>query len=115
MKLQKFGIEIRKIGNIQTLYQDVDSILDGEVVTRETQTQTQAIAHALQKMIQSDGHFSICTIDRCLDICKIRIPKERYNIYHACHCLDWREMLPDFRNKLIAMILDDFRSILNPI
>lgn len=35
-------------------------------------------------------------------------------VAHALHCMHWNEMLPDFRKTIVAMILDDFRAILNP-
>jgi hypothetical protein len=76
--------------------------------------QRQAIAHALQKMMKADSWFNVCTIDRCIDICQVVIPKERMNIYNAAHCIHWNEMDSDYRQLLMAMVLDDFRSILNP-
>ena len=35
-------------------------------------------------------------------------------IYESQHCADWSTMLPEFRDALIIMVLDDFRAILNP-
>lgn len=117
MMLQKFGIEIRKIGNSKNLYSEIDMVLkrsgieSGEV---NTEVQTQALAHSLQKMLTVDSWFSICTIKDCAEMCGICISKERLDIYRTCHCIHWSAMLPEFRQTLVAMVLDDFRSILNP-
>jgi hypothetical protein len=32
----------------------------------------------------------------------------------AAHCIEWSEMLPDYRQMLVAMVLDDFRTVLCP-
>jgi len=117
MQLQKFGLEIRKIGRVDNLYADVDLVLknanmESGGVSQSAQAQT--CAHALQRMLSVESHFSVCTIDRCAKMCQVCISKERQQIYDAAHCLHWNEMLPDYRTMLVAMILDDFRTVLNP-
>lgn len=117
MKLQKLGFEIRKIGNVKSLYRDVDAVLSSAGITQGNVTsdiQRDTTAHALQKMISGQEYFSVCTVDKLAKISGIIIPKERQNIYNAAHCMDWSEMVPDYRQKLVAMVLDDFRSVLNP-
>lgn len=117
MQLQKFGIEIRQIGNSKHLYQEIDMVLkksglnSGEV---NTEVQTQALAHSLNKMLKADTFFDVCTIDKCSKMCGVCIPGDRYDLYRSIHCVHWRDMLPDFRQTVVAMVLDDFRSILNP-
>lgn len=116
MQIQRFGIEIRRVGNLDNLFKDVDMVLSRNNVpinSVNTDIQKGAIAHALQKMIKVDGWFDICTVDRCIDICQVVISSERYKVYRALHCIHWNEMDPDYRNLIIAMILDDFRGILN--
>lgn len=113
--MQAFGIEIRK-ANKSNLFNDVDMILlrngiPSGGVSRDVQTQT--VAHALQKMIKPDHWLDICCIKECANICSVCIPAERMAVYHACHCIHWNEMLPNYRQTIIAMILDDFREILN--
>lgn len=111
------GLEIRKKNTIGNLYADVDKTLlanglkNGEV---SVGLQSQAVAHSLQKMMKPNSHFSICTIRECMEVSKIVIPQERIDVYHSIHCVHWSEMLPEFRQMIIAMILDDFRAILNP-
>ena len=111
------GLEIRKKNTIGNLYADVDKTLlanglkNGEV---SVELQSQAVAHSLQKMLKPSSHFSICTIRECIEVSKIVIPQERMDVYHSIHCVHWSEMLQDFRQMIIAMVLDDFRSILNP-
>jgi hypothetical protein len=115
--MQKFGIEIRKIGNITNLYKDVDVVLGKYGMTSQTvsdEAKISTVAHSLQKMLQADKWFDVCTIDSCAKVCQICIPKERQNIYRAAHCVHWSEMLPDYRQMLVAMVLDDFRTVLCP-
>jgi hypothetical protein len=116
MSIQVFGVELRKIGNVKELYDDVDRVLGKKEITYRnvsSETSLQAIGHSLHKMMKVDGHFSVCTIKECALIANIVIPVERLNIYNAIHCVNWSDMLPDFTTKVIAMVLDDFRSILN--
>lgn len=115
--MQKFGFEIRKIGNVEKLYEDVNvtlgkyNIPNGSI-SRDVQTQT--VAHSLQKMFKPSSHFSVCCIRSNAELCCIIIPSERMNVYSSIHCMDWNDMLPDFRMMITAMVLDDFRGILNP-
>jgi hypothetical protein len=101
---------------VESLYKEVDLVLKkfeiGVSVSQSVQTQT--VAHALQKMFCSETHFDVCTIRSCAELCQIVIPKERMAVYSSIHCMRWSEMLPDYRQMIIAMVLDDFRSILNP-
>lgn len=115
--MQAFGLELRRTGSVGNLYQDVDKVLSNYSIPNggvTRQLQAQACAHALQDMMKVDKWFNICTIDQCVKVAQIVIPVERYRIYHAAHCISWNNMLPDFRQQLIAMVLDDFRSVLNP-
>ena len=113
--MQKFGIEIRKAGTRSGLYADVDKVLS-EIgignggVSKVMQVQT--VAHSLQNMLKSERHFDVCTIRNCASICNLCIPVERMDIYRAAHCMNWSEMLPEYRMALTAMVLDDFRTIL---
>lgn len=113
--MQAFGIELRKKNNVQHLYADVDLVLKQNGIGKQCvgmSVQQQTTAHAIQKMMQADRWFDVCTIDRCAKLCQICIPIERQRVYDAAHCIHWNEMLPDFKTILTAMVLDDFRSIL---
>lgn len=117
MEIQKLGLEIRKIGSLNNLYKDIDRVLNnysikhGEV---NANVQALAVAHSLQKMLSVDKYCDVCCIKECAKMCQICISCERMQIYQTQHCIYWKDMLPDFRQMLFAMILDDFRSILNP-
>lgn len=115
MIIKKFGIEIRKAGSVENLYRDVDMILsDAGINSGEVNKTIQraAVSHSLQKMLQPDRCFDICTIRNCAQLCGLCISEDRMRIYGTQHCVYWSEMLPEFRIQLMAMILDDFRSIL---
>lgn len=115
--MKKFGIEIRKANSLPNLYADVERTLQNAGIPRgevTSQVQTSTVAHALQRMLKPQQHFSICTIDECIKVCSVVVPKERYEVYHAHHCMHWNEMEEAHREVLIAMLLDDFRDVLNP-
>lgn len=115
MQLQKLGIELRRIGDIKSLYKEVDLVLEKYNILNNPisiNVQAQATAHSLQKMLKTENHFSICTIKDCAKLSQLYIPEERMNVYQTIHCVNWNEMLPEFRQMIIAMILDDFRNIL---
>lgn len=117
MKIERLGIELRKIGSINSLYQEVDLVLQKYNILNNSisiDVQVQAVAHSLQKMLKTENHFSICTVRDCAKLSQLCIPYERMNIYEAIHCVSWNEMLPEFRQMIVAMILDDFRAVLNP-
>lgn len=117
MQIQKLGLEIRKLGSLQTLYKDVDMVLSNYKVPEtgvNSTIQAATVAHSLQKMLQTDRHFSVCCISDCAKLCQICIDADRMKVYNAIHCISWNEMLPDYRQMIVAMILDDFRSVLNP-
>ena len=115
--IRKFGFEIRKIGNLKSLYSDVDAVLSKYDIEKggiSTFVQSNALAHALHKMLRTESHFSVCTIRDCANMCQICISEERMQVYCAAHCIHWLEMTDDFKKILIAMVFDDFRPILNP-
>jgi hypothetical protein len=117
MQLQKLGLEIRKLGSIKNLYSDVDMVLRNyNVPTNGINTGVQAatVAHSLQKMLQVENYFSVCTIKNCSELCQVCIAKERMQVYQSIHCMNWNDMLPDYRQMIVAMVLDDFRSVLCP-
>lgn len=114
-----FGIELRKKNsvNVKSLYNDVDKVLRAYNIPQGSvnqETQISAVSHALHRMIQTQNYFDVCTINKCAKICQIVISSERMSIYDSAHCMNWNEMLEDYRKSIIAMVLDDFRSVLNP-
>lgn len=117
MSFKGFGLEIRKVGDLGNLYRDVDAVLQAKGLKDATvnmTVQAQTAAHALNKMLQPDKYLDVCTIKECAKICSLTIPAERMDIYQAAHCIHWNAMLTDYKTTLFAMILDDFRSVLNP-
>lgn len=114
--MKAFGIELRRIGNVRSLYDDVDRVLKNSGVTVHDGVgglmQQQTVAHALQKMMRTDNHFSVCCVNECAKLCGIRIPAERMAVYSSIHCMNWNEMLPEYRTTICAMVLDDFREVL---
>lgn len=109
--MQVFGLEIRKANSIQLLYENVDKVLAENNIN---DIKRMAIAHSLQKMLDSQKYFDVCTIKHCVDVLQVPIDAERIKIYQTQHCIYWSEMLPEFRQMLIAMVLDDFREVLAP-
>lgn len=117
MKVQKFGLELRKVGDVGNIYEDVNKVLFSQKVapgTINADIQKNAVAHSLQKMLTAQKHFSVCTIRDCAKLCQLVIPEDRMNVYETQHCVHWAAMTPEFRQTLICLVLDDFRSILDP-
>ena len=118
MIIKSLGLEIRKPETLDSLYEKVDSVLENNGFTGNnisTEVKVQTVAHALQDMLQPHKHFSVCTIDECAEVSGVCISYERRKIYQTIHCLNWSKMLPEYRQMIIAMILDDFRLVLTNI
>ena len=116
--MQRFGIEIREASTMPSLYREVDCVLARNKVSDMhvgDDVKVQAVAHALQKMISSDRHFDIICVRNCAEITSVVIPKSRMDIYRSAHCMQYDQMTPQYRELLVAMILDDFRAVLNPV
>jgi len=117
MILKPFGLELRRIDSPRELFITVNSVLKKYDIPSKgvnATVQSAAIGHALHKMINSDSHFSVCMITQSASISKVVICKERMDIYSSIHCMNWSEMDKDFRQNIVAMILDDFSEVLNP-
>lgn len=112
--MEIFNLQIRKIGDFSSLYKDIDktlstnNIISGGVSKNLTR---EAVAHALQNMIKNSSHFDVCNINSALDATNIRISSERKAIYRLAHCIDWGDMTENYRQTLIAMVMDDFRQL----
>lgn len=118
--MKAFGLELRSVRSVscKNLYEDVDKVLGKANIVSSggvsKELQTDAIGHSLHKMMNVKNYFDICTVDKCADIAQVVISKERNDIYKSIHCMNWNDMTDDFRLKIIAMVLDDFRSVLSP-
>jgi len=116
--MKALGLELRKVGTMKGLYSEIDMVLKNNNIESGGITfemQREAAAHALHKMMKVEKYFDICTIQNIMSLCQINISKERLNYYRVFHCVYWNEMLDDTRLRLTALILDDFRQILNPL
>lgn len=107
--MKAMGLELRKANDLTNVYKDVDRVL-AEITPKGMAQAT--VAHALNKMMKAEKWVDVCTIKKLVEVCQIVIPIERMQIYEANHCIRWNEMTDDHRRNLIAMILDDFRGIL---
>ena len=59
---------------------------------------------ALRKMFK-DGHFSICTIDKCLKLSNTIADKKIYESMSALHCVNYSDMSEDLRKWLFENTL----------
>lgn len=106
------GLSLIKKNTFERLYNNVDKILLTN--SGKDTIQKDTVAHSIQHMLSVDKWFSICAINECAKVSNIVISTERLDIYRAIHCINWSSMTPDYREMIIAMVLDDFRTILNP-
>ena len=112
--MQLLGLQIHKQGDFSAIYQGVDSILKkNNIVSGEVSKKAaiQGVSHSLQKMIKHERHFSVCTIDSCCDVASIKLSRQRRDFYSNAHCLNWGDMTEEYKQTLIAMIMDDFRTL----
>lgn len=58
---------------------------------------------ALRKMF-AGGHFSICTIDKCLEILGIPRGGKTYGLLSALHCVDFAQMDKALAAQVPSMI-----------
>lgn len=111
-----FGLELRRKNNITDLYKDVGTVLEKAGVANgvvSVDIQRASVAHSLQKML-AGNYFNVCTVRDCSQLVGMNIPTERLNVYQTQHCVSWSDMLPEYKQVLVAMILDDFKDVLNP-
>jgi len=112
--MEIFSLQIRKSGNYDTIYQDVDKILaKSQVVSGgiSKEFKKQSVAYALRKMINNKNYFDVSIVREACEASGIHISTERVNLYRLAHCMNWGDMTDDYRQTLIAMIMDDFRSL----
>lgn len=64
----------------------------------------QTIILSLRDMFKG-SHFSICTIDKCIKILGIVPPQSDMDTLSALHCINWSEMAPDFRERVMEKVL----------
>jgi len=72
--------------------------------------QEETVRIALKKMFK-DGHFNICTIDKCIRISGIHVPKEEYDCWSALHCVDYKKMEVNFQKELFESVIFRFAQI----
>ena len=112
-----FGLELRRKGNLNNIFSDVDAVLKANGVVRNTHFPPDvvrlSVSQSLQTMFQKQ-YFDICAVKACADTAQMHIEKQREDFYRSLHCVSWGEMLPETKSLLVAMVLDDFRDVLNP-
>lgn len=55
-------------------------------------------------------HFSICDLDKILDIVGGRQSGEAYKLLHALHCVDYTAMNQELRNRIPALVNECLRQ-----
>ena len=75
-----------------------------------TEFQRMAAITVLKQMF-AGGHFSICTVDKVIQItgCIPPDPKD-YQALSALHCVDWADMSQDLRNQVMLKTLQIFEQ-----
>ena len=71
--------------------------------------QMAAVKQSMSKMLNESGHFSICTIDDCLKVCRLPTNgNQHYHDLHLLHCVSYSEMEPELLAALPAKIAKAF-------
>jgi hypothetical protein len=64
----------------------------------------EAIALAVSKLFNSK-HFSVCDVENIAKLSKNVIDKEKHDIMHTIHCVNYSEMTQEFRKWLFETVL----------
>jgi hypothetical protein len=111
------GIHITtKSRAVNDLLHQVDHTLNKNGLTPGNQhvprtVQQMTAVNALNQMLKGK-HFDVCCVRNLCDVCQGTIGRQRMAVYSSVHCVPWADMEADFRQVLVAMVLDDFRDIL---
>lgn len=62
------------------------------------------------KKMWAEGHFSICSVDRCLKIMGLRQPR-CYEQWRSLHCVDWNDMPEGMPERLMASVIQELTKI----
>ena len=108
-------LNFTKDEEVKFLYDHVDDLLVKFMISKNNvtpQIKIDGVLNALRNLFKK-GFFDICVVKDCAELLKLKIPETRLLLYRTQHCIHWKDMEPQFRDALIAMILDDFRGALN--
>jgi hypothetical protein len=67
------------------------------------------VKQAVQKLFES-GHFSICQLDKVLEVVGARQSGEAYRMLNALHCVDFGKMDPDLRARIPQLVNECLRQ-----
>ena len=73
----------------------------------------QFVQHSIKNLFRFDD-FKFYIFDEILSGCEIHITPERYAFYKNLNETRWGDMEPNYKEKVITIIFDDFRGVLNP-
>ena len=108
-------LNFTKDEEVKFLYDHVDDLLVKFMISKNNvtpQIKIDGVLNALRNLCKR-GFFDIGVVKDCAELLKINIPETRLLLYRTQHCIHWKDMEPQFKDALIAMILDDFRDALN--
>jgi len=72
---------------------------------------TEIIGLALDKMLNQESHFSICTVDKLAKIIGSNCSSHpEYKFLNSLHCVHYSEMSADLKAKLPEMIMNVLSS-----
>ncbi|EYS89550.1 hypothetical protein CF68_33295 [Cupriavidus sp. SK-4] len=75
-----------------------------------TDLEQKAIEAALRKMF-AQGHFSICTIDTCLQLLGIAQGGKAYQLLRTLHCVNFADMDRDLAQAVPGLITEVFQGV----
>jgi hypothetical protein len=96
--------------NVGVLLKATDSILKKygkETVPESIKGQ---VALSVIKTLSTGSHFSICNLDRLADMNGVTFSSEHHDFFQTLHCVDWKNIHPDTKEYMFALITDYFRG-----
>ena len=104
---------IRKVGDLSNIQNDIDnalkrlSIKSGETTINASKIAAKHLFFSLLK----NRYFDVYSVKSICKVALINISSPRLAIYEAMHCINWGDMEKNFKEELLVMLFDDFRSI----
>ena len=62
------------------------------------------------KTLSTGSHFSICNLTELAKMNGVTFSSEHYDFFHSLHCVDWKNIHPETKEYMFALIADYFRG-----
>lgn len=101
--------------DVSKLLAHADAVLDkyGDRHTVPEKIRGQATLSSMKDFLSMDGYrssFSSCKIRELAKLNDVNISSEHWDLFSTLHCVDWKDIHPDTREYVTALLFDYFRG-----